>query len=127
MPLGIRGLHSWRPQCRVECLKRCCRLRDVKRITASCRNDVMISYKRSCPVGNAILLVLSFFGYQPPIQPSAIFVQPCALPEQFRRLSLFPRIKLHFSYYLVVVSAAQCTRHRASQSEPYRWPIRVKY
>ena len=53
--LGIRGLCSWRPQYRIECLKRRCRLRDVKRITASCRNDVMIPYKRSRLVGNAVL------------------------------------------------------------------------
>ena len=51
--LGIRGLCPQRPQCRIECLKRCCRLRDVKRVTASCCNDVMISYKSSRLVGNA--------------------------------------------------------------------------
>ena len=60
--------------------------RDVKCVTASCRNDAMISYKKvpsSWECG-------SFFGYRPPIEPSAIFVQPCALPEPFQRLSLFP-------------------------------------
>ena len=53
--LGIRGLCSWRPQRRIECSKRRCRLRDVKRVIASCRNDIMIPYKRSHPVGNAVL------------------------------------------------------------------------
>ena len=49
--LGIRGLRSRRPQHRIECWKRCCRLHDVKRVTASCRNDIMISYKSSHLVG----------------------------------------------------------------------------
>ena len=52
---GIHILRSWSPQCRIECSKRCCRLRDIKRIIASCRNDVMIPYKRSHPVWNAVL------------------------------------------------------------------------
>ena len=54
-PWAYAVLRSWRPQRWIECSKRHCRLRDVKRITASCRNDVMIPYKRSCPVGNAVL------------------------------------------------------------------------
>ena len=86
--LGIRGLRSRRPQRQMECLKRRCRLRDVKHVTASCRNDVMISYKSSRPVGNTRTFQL-FIGRLPTIL-SAVFVQPCALPEPFRRLSLFP-------------------------------------
>ena len=87
--LGICGLRSRRLQCRIECLKRCCRLHDIKRVTASCHNDVMISYKSSRPIGNTKTFG-SFFGYRPPIEPSTVFVQLCALPEPFQRLSLFP-------------------------------------
>ena len=35
--------------------KRGCRLCDVKRVTASCHNDIMISYKSSRSVGNFVL------------------------------------------------------------------------
>ena len=87
--LGICGLRSWRPQCQIECSKQRCRLRDVKCVTASCRSDVMISYKSSRLVGNATTFQL-FIGYRLPTVLSAVFVQPCALPEPFRRLSLFP-------------------------------------
>ena len=89
-PLGIRGLRPWGPQHQIECSKQCCRLRDVKRVTASCCNDVMIPYKRSRPDRDAVLWLFGFFGYRLPIEPSAVFVQPCALQEPFRRLSLFP-------------------------------------
>ena len=41
--------------CRIECSKRRCRLRDVKCVIASCRNEVMIPYKRSRPVRNRVL------------------------------------------------------------------------
>ena len=90
--LGIRGLHSRRPQRQIECSKWRCRLRDVKHVTASCHNDVMIPYKSSHPVGNAMTFQL-FIGYRLPTVPSAVFVQPCALPEPFQRFSLFPWIK----------------------------------
>ena len=95
-PFGRRILHSQRPQHQIECLKRHCRLRDVKCVTTSCHNDVMISYKRSRLVGNAVLwLILSLAtDRQSNRQPS--FVQLCALPEPFWRLSLFPWIKLCF-------------------------------
>ena len=86
--LGIRSLCSRRPQRQIECLKRHCQLRDVKRITASCRNDVMISYKSSRPVGNTRTFQL-FIGRLPTVL-SAVFLQPCTLPEPFQRLSLFP-------------------------------------
>ena len=56
------GLCSRRPQRRIECSKRRCRLRDVKCVVASCRNDVMISYKSSHPVGNRTTFQL-FIGY----------------------------------------------------------------
>ena len=92
--LGIHGLCSWRPQRRIECSKWRCWLHDVKRITASCRNDIMISYKNSPPVGNTTTFQL-FIGRLPTVL-SAVFVQPCALPEPFRRLSLFPWIKAVF-------------------------------
>ena len=55
-PLGICGLCSWRPQHRIKCSERRCRLRDVKHVITSCRNDVMIPYKRSRPVRNRVLL-----------------------------------------------------------------------
>ena len=93
--LGIHGLRSRRPQRRIECSKRRCRLRDVKRVTASCRNDIMVSYKSSRPVGNATTFQL-LIGYWLPTVPSAVIVQPCALPEPFRRFSLFPWIKAVF-------------------------------
>ena len=54
-PLGIRGLRSWSPQRRIECSKRRCWLRDIKCVIASCRNDVMIPYKRSRPDRYAVL------------------------------------------------------------------------
>ena len=54
-PLGIRSLHSWSLQRRIECSKRRCRLRDIKGVTASCCNDVMIPYKRSRLDQDAVL------------------------------------------------------------------------
>ena len=110
--LSTHGLRPRRPQRRIECLKRCCRLRDVKRVTASCRNDVMIPYKSARPIGKGTTFSCSSATDRQPFhQPS--LSKPCALPEPFRRLSLFPcRIKLCFSYYLS--NSVGSTVHSAS-------------
>ena len=116
-PFGIRGLRSRRPQHRIECLKQCCRLRDVKCVTASCRNDVMISYKRSRPVGNVFYSVLFFLlvlslatDRQSNRQPS---LSNRVLSRNHSRGShCFLEIKLCFSY-LLIASEARCTRHCA--------------
>ena len=75
--LGIRGLCPQRPQRRIECSKQRCQLRDVKCITASCRSDIMISYKSSCPVGTRGLFSCSVADCQlyrqPPLSNRALF------------------------------------------------------
>ena len=97
--------------------KWCYQHRDVKRVITSRRTDVMSPYKKSHPVRNAVLL-----GYRLPIELSAGFVQPCAIPEPFRRLSLFScGIELRFSYYSLVVSETRCIWHHAGPSELYWW------
>ena len=116
-PFGIRGLCSRRLQRQIECLKWRCQLRDVKRITASCHNDVMISYKWSRPVGNAILWLVLWL-----ISSLATDRQLNRQPSLSNRVlsrnhsggsHCFPEIKLCLSY-LVIASEAWCTRHRAS-------------
>ena len=82
-PFSMCGLCSRCPQRWFKCSNRRYWHHDVKCIIFSCCNDVMNSYKRSHPDR------MLFFGYRPPIEPSAMFVQPYALPESFRRSPLF--------------------------------------
>ena len=107
-PFGICGLCSWRPQCWIECSKRRCRLCDVKRVTTSCRNDVMILYKRSRLVGNAVLSLAT--DCQSNCQPS--LSNHVLSRNHFGGSHCFLEIKLCFSY-LLIASEAQCTRHCA--------------
>ena len=107
-PFGIRGLRSQRPQRWIKCSERRCPLRDVKRVTTSCCNDVMISYKRLRLVGNAVLSLAT---------DRQLNRQPSLSNRVFSRnhsggSHCFLEIKLCFSY-LVIAPEARCTRHRA--------------
>ena len=120
-PSSMHGLHSRFPQRQFECSNWRCRHHDVKRIIFSCRNDVMNPYKRSCPDREAV-----FFGYRLPIEQSAVFVQPFALPEPFRRSPLFSLSnKAALVIIELIASESRCNQHRAESPEPYRWPLHL--
>ena len=111
-PFSMRSLHSWCPQCRFKCSKWRCRHRDVK--------CVMTSWT---PIKGPAWIGMLFFGYRLPIEPSAMFVQPCALPEPFRRSSLFSLSNK--AAFELIASESQCNLHRDESSEPHWRPLRL--
>ena len=94
--LGICGLCLRRPQRHFKCSKQCCQLRDVVRVTASCCNDVMISYKSSRLVGNVTTFQL-FIGYRLPTVPSLSLSNRALFQNHSGGSHCFHELKLCFS------------------------------